>query len=255
MPPVCVVIGPGLDDRTGSAVAGQFQIGEAQMMGATVDPLDDRITGPLELVLQPALDEAAHHGIARLSIVDREPGYIRLMSGGGHRPVHRLDDVAAHTEVTQGLFQPRLQGPARRSDTLDEAEAFELRGASEQRAAQFRVLASAARTKIGDAAALVGDVAQRSIQAGPALGLDLPLQGVPDGLFVARPKLERDAFLRPAAKTAADIVAADHQILAIIGAATDEHMDVWVVGVPVIHRHPIDPRAEVPLGRRSSPPA
>ena len=50
-----------------------------------------------------------------------------------------------------------------------------------------------------------------------------------------------------AAKTLANVVAADDQILPVVDAAADEHMDVGIVSVPVIDRHPIEPNAEVAL--------
>ena len=110
----------------------------------------------------------------------------------------------------------------------------------------------AAGPQIGDAAAVVGDVAQRAIEAGPALGLDLLLQGGADFLLAARPQLQGDALGGAAAKPPADVVAADDQVLAVIGAAADQDMDVRIVGVPVIDRHPVELGAEIASRRRSS---
>ena len=64
---------------------------------------------------------------------------------------------------------PRLQRPAGRADRIGEAEAFELRRPPEQQAAQLRVLGVRPGPQVGDAAAFVGDVAQRPVEARPAI--------------------------------------------------------------------------------------
>ena len=45
----------------------------------------------------------------------------------------------------------------------------------------------------------------------------------------------------------ADVVAADDQVLAVVGAAADEHMDMGVVGVPMIDCDPVEPGPEIAL--------
>jgi len=49
-----IVVRACLDNRTGPGVAGQFQVGEAEMMGAPINAFDDCISRTLELVLQPS---------------------------------------------------------------------------------------------------------------------------------------------------------------------------------------------------------
>ena len=136
-----------------------------------------------------------------------------------------------------------------------QTEPFELGGATDHQTAKLGVFAGAAGAKIGDPAALVGDVAERSIEAGPAFGLDLLLQTGADLLLAARPQFQRDPLRCAAAKTVADVVAADDQVLPVVGAAADEHMDVGIVGVPVIDRHPIELGAEVALRVRHQFPS
>ena len=116
------------------------------------------------------------------------------------------------------------------------------------KSAQLRVFGVGAGPQIGHATALVGDVAQRPVEAGPALGLHLPLQGGADLLLAARAELQGDAFRGAVAKTSADVVAADDQVLAVIGPAADQNMDMRVVGVPMIDRDPIERcRDRVPM--------
>ena len=161
--------------------------------------------------------------------------------------MHRLDDVAADAEVAQGRLEAGLQGPLRRTDLLGQTEAFELGGATDHQPAQLGIFAGAAGTQVGDPAALVGDVAERSVETGPAFRPDLVLQSRADFLLAARSQFQRDPFRRAGAKALADVVAADDQVLAVVGAAADEHMDMGIVGVPMIDRDPVEPGAEVAL--------
>ena len=55
----------------------------------------------------------------------------------------------------------------------------------------------------------------------------------------------RYELLGPGAQPAADIVAGDHEILAGLIDASDEQMDVRIVGVPVVDGDPIEPGAKI----------
>ena len=121
---------------------------------------------------------------------------------------------------------------------------------AEHQAAQLGVLALIAGAQIGDPTALVGDVLQPAVEAGPALGLDFLLQGRADLLLTTWPQLQGHALSGTIAEAPANIGAADDQILPVIGLAADQHMDMRVVGVPVIDRDPIQLGVEVALGVR-----
>ncbi len=95
---------------------------------------------------------------------------------------------------------------------------------------------------------VVGDVTQLPIKAGPALSPDLALQRRPDLAFAARSKFQGDPLLGPAAQTLPHIIAGDDQIAAVVGAAADQHMDVRIVGVPVVDGDPVERCAEIALG-------
>ena len=69
------------------------------MVGAAVNAFDDDIGGSLELIMQPARDQATKHWLAGLIPVQSEACHVRLVTRGRHRPVHRLDDVTADAEV------------------------------------------------------------------------------------------------------------------------------------------------------------
>ena len=198
--------------------------------------------------MQAALHQSAQYCLVRFVAVKREAGDVGLASCPAYRPVHRLDNVAPDGEITQGRLEAGLQGPLRRADLFGQPEALELGGTAEHQPAKLGIFAGAAGAKIGDPAALVGDVAERSVETGPALGVGLVFQPGADFLLAAWSQLQRDPFRRPAAKAPADVLATDDQVLAVVGAAADEHVDMGIVGVPMIDRYPVELGAEVMLG-------
>ena len=110
----------------------------------------------------------------------------------------------------------------------------------------FGILAAAAWPKIGDAA-VVGQAAQRAVETGPALGVDVALQRGADVPFGAGTKLQGDARRGAVAQTVADVVAADDEVFAVVSPSAHQNVDVRVVGVPVIDRHPVEPGPEISL--------
>src|SRR6185437_7822420 len=242
-----IVIRACLDDRARRGIAGEFQIPEPKVMGAAIDAGDDHVGGSLELVVEGTLDESAQHRVGRLLPVQREAADVWLGAGAAHRLMHGLDDVAAHAELAQRPVESRFQNPASCAHRVGEAEAFQLGGAAKQQAAELRVLGVWAGPEIDDATAFVRDVAQRAIEAGPTLRLDLPLQRALNLLFGARTQLEGDPLRGPVADAATDVVAADDQVRAVVGAAADQKMDMGIVRVPVIDGDPVEPRAEIAL--------
>lgn len=96
-----------------------------------------------------------------------------------------------------------------------------------------------------DHALLVGVTDKLPVELGPAFGLDLPLKRTADVEIGARAEFLRDEVLRPIAHPAFDIVAVNHKIAAVIGAAAHDDMDMRVVGVPMIDGNPLQFGAEV----------
>ena len=76
------------------------------MVGTPVDAVDDGVGRAFQLVMQAALDQPAENGLCELVAVKREAGDVRLAFLPPHRPVQRLDDVAADAEVAQGRSSP-----------------------------------------------------------------------------------------------------------------------------------------------------
>src|SRR3546814_3014227 len=83
------------------------------------------------------------------------------------------------------------------------------RRAADQQASFLRIVRTVFGAKIDDAAMMVGDAAQGSVQAGPALGLHVLAQRRLDLALAARAEFECDAILRSSPESLAHIVAAD----------------------------------------------
>ena len=141
-------------------------------------------------------------------------------------------------------FRVHCAGPT----WLGETQAFEFGGAADHQPAELGIFAGAARTQVGYASTFVRDFAERAIETGPALRPDLALEPGADFLFASWSQLKRHPFRRAGAKAVADVVAADDQILAVVGAAADQHVNVRVVGIPVIDGDPVEAGPEVALG-------
>jgi hypothetical protein len=96
--------------------------------------------------------------------------------------------------------------------------------------------------------ARIGVVVQRPIEIGPPLRPHLPFQGRADIPLGTWSKLKRGPLGRALAKAPTDVGAADHQVLTIISAPSDQDVDVWIVGVPVVYHNPIELGAEIAFG-------
>ena len=84
--------------------------------------------------------------------------------------------------------------------------------------------------KIGYPAALIEDGTKRLVEAGPTLGLDLFPKGVADLRLAPRPQFQRDPIRCAAPEASADVVAADDQVLPVVGAA---RTSTWMWGLSV----------------------
>ena len=80
---------------------------------------------------------------------------------------------------------------------------------------------------------------QRAVQAGPTFLIDLPPQALLDLQLGARPKPFGRQFRGPSAHPLRDVVAGNDQVLARIVFAAQHDVRMRVVGVPVVHRHPV----------------
>ena len=155
------------------------------MVRAPVNALDDDIGGPLDLVVQSTRDQPTEHRLGRLIPVQSETGHVRLVTRPRHRPVHRLDDIAADAEGAQRRLEARLHLPSCRTDLLRKPKAFELARSPDHQPLQFGGFSVAAGAEVNHTTALIGDVTQRAIEARPVLRLDLLLQGGSENALVS----------------------------------------------------------------------
>jgi hypothetical protein len=132
-------------------------------------------------------------------------------------------------------------------------------GSARARRSSFAALPSSSRRSFGSSA-LVGlglrsatppDASEMSrsprVETGPALGINLAFKTRVNLMFATWPELEGDAVSRPVREAAADVFAADDEVLTIIRATTKENIDVGIVRIPVIDRDPVEPGAEIGL--------
>ena len=135
---------------------------------------------------------------------------------------------------------------------LGETEALKLGGSPNHQLSKFGIAIRDARSEIGYTCSVIGSATERRVEAGPALGLDFFFQRGPDFLLAARPEFQRHALLSTRSEPTADVIAADDEIPAVIGATAYQDMDMGIVGVPMIDRDPVQFCTEVTLQCRPS---
>lgn len=104
---------------------------------------------------------------------------------------------------------------------------------------------SVRRQRNVDNAMLIGVANKLTIKLRPAVGFNLTLKRTAYVAVGTRPQFLRHKILRPVAQSALDIVAVDHEVLPIVGAAADDHMHMGVISIPVIHADPFELRTEI----------
>ena len=177
--------------------------------------------------------------------MNRERPCVRLATVAGQRPVHRADDVAAIAHGAQGRFGVRPERPLRRARLVGQTKTLQHLRPADHQSAEVAGRRNRAWAQVGHPRAIVDRRSQGAIQARPALRAHFPLQARSDRLLRARAQLQADQFLRPGAKAATDIFAADDEVGSVLIDAASEHMDVRLVGVPVIDRNPVYGRSEI----------
>jgi hypothetical protein len=175
---------------------------------------------------------------------------IRFAPSPDHSAMHHFDDVATRRKVSQCLVEARLQAPATGRDLFGKAEPFQLGRTTDHKPAKLGILHDICWAKIGNARAFVDGGAESSVKAGPSLSLNLFFERAVDFTLSARSEFQRGALLSPGSKSAADVVAADDEILPVISATSDQDMYVWIISVPMIDGDPVERGAKVAFGVR-----
>jgi hypothetical protein len=108
-----IIVSPRFANCPCIGITRQFEVREDEVMCQPVNAFDDRKAEPLSSSLKTALRQP--DAIGRLVSMECEGQNIDFPICAAHGTVHRLEDVAADREVTQGLFDIGLQRPASRS--------------------------------------------------------------------------------------------------------------------------------------------
>ena len=98
-----------------------------------------------------------------------------------------------------------------------------------------------------DDAMAVGIADKLPVELGPVLGIDLAFERPLDVEIRPQAKFLCNQILRAGAHTLLDVVAGDDEVLAVVGDAAHDDVDVRMLGVPVVNRDPIELGAEVLL--------
>ena len=187
---------------------------------------------------------AADYRRSGRALVNLEARRIALDALSLQSPVHGLDDVAALAQLAQGRLQLFAQLPAAGRRLGGEPHPLQLAKPGQPQ----RAIGNAAR--IGRRVPqievpLAGLSDQRPVEAGEAILIDLGREFAPLFEFGDRTKFEGHQLARPLANAMGDVVAIDHQILAELVPAVDDDVDVRMAGVEMVHRDPVELRAEV----------
>src|SRR5579885_3117865 len=140
-----------LDDRARGGVSGGVEIGEPDVMGAAIDAVDNGVGGPLQLVVEPARQQAADDRLVEAFAgqhVARRPAFEAALREAA---MNALDDVATLAELAQALLGRLRDDPLARADLLGEAETLQLAQAADLQCVEFVGLAVGARREIDDA--------------------------------------------------------------------------------------------------------
>src|SRR6267378_488003 len=190
------------------------------------------------------VDDAADDRRRGRAVVNPEARRIALKAFRPQYLVHGLDDIAALAHLAQGGLQFFAQLPAARRGLAGKPHSLQL---AKPRQPQ-RAVGDAARIgwRVPEVReTLTGLSDQRPVDAGEAVLINLGRELVPLLDFGDRTEFECHQLARPLANTMGNVVAVDDQILAQLISAVDDNMDVWVSGVEVVHRDPIELRSQV----------
>ena len=232
------------DDRARRAVAGRIEVGQFDMMGASVHAIHHGVGRPVQLVIETAFDQSPDNGQIEAFRSQDIVGGAAVDTALRQCLVHPLDNVAALTQFAQRLLDFGLDEPLCVADLAGESEGFELAQTTDLQGVELVGLLAWNRRKVDDPR--IAPVANKlTVELCPAFGVDLPLEGAANIEIGAWPQFLSDEIARSVAHPFLDVVARDDEVLAVVTNATDDQMDMRMLGVPVIDRHPVEPGAEI----------
>ena len=217
------------------------------MMRAAVCAVDHRIGRAGQLVVQPLVDQPAGDRLVGRAAEDRVAVERPVLPAVLERRADRADDVAARAQLAELRLRALGDGPLAGLALGSEAHRFQMLQPADHQPAEARIVRAGPLGAQVDHAQLVGRTLDLGIEPGPAFCRHLAVERALHLMFGFRPQLGESQVLRARPEIVADVVAGDDEIGTLVGLPAHKQMDVRIVGVPMIDRDPIEPRAQVRL--------
>ncbi|CDX39672.1 conserved hypothetical protein [Mesorhizobium plurifarium] len=233
-----------LDNRSDRAVGGCIKAGEPDVVGAPIHAIDNGIGSAIQLIVEPAIDEPADDGRIEIFGSQNITARATLDVLRGQRAMHALDDVTALAELAQSGFGLVVDDPLAWTDLTGETKNLKLAQATDLQRVIFIGLGMRPRSQIDDTGT-AAVAKQLAIELCPTFGLDLAFERSPDVKISARSQLLRDQVASAVADSFLDVVARDDQVLAVLAHAANDEVNMGMLRVPVVDRHPVEPCAKV----------
>jgi hypothetical protein len=102
-------------------------------------------------------------------------------------------------------------------------------------------------TQIDDAIMLCRLSRKHTIEPGPAVRSDFGIEATLNVEVASRSELKGDQVAGACAQPLADVVTRNDEVVAVVRNASDDDVEMRVLGVPVIDRDPVELGPEIPL--------
>ena len=209
-------------------------------MGTTISPVDHRVGGAVELIVEATGDEAANDRRRPISVIEHVIADAPFDALLGQSAVDALDDIVLFAERPQGRFGILRQAPLCGAERLRQAEPLQFPHAPDHcRVSRSPVRSIGLWAQVDDAFMPRRLAGKRAIELGPALRLDLSVQTTADFDIAPLPEFQGHKVTRAGAQALADVVPRYHQVMAIVAPAAHDDVDVWDFQCSSGRRRPI----------------
>ncbi|OIQ93573.1 hypothetical protein GALL_244210 [mine drainage metagenome] len=116
---------PQFNDRAQRAIADGVEIGQLDVVGASIDTIDHGIGGALQFVVEAAINQPADHRVVQTLAGQYIVCRPALDAVFGQAAMDAFDDVAALTQLSQGDFGSLIHHPLSRPKLMGEAQSFQ----------------------------------------------------------------------------------------------------------------------------------
>ncbi len=218
----------------------QFRLGrQRDVVGFAVDAVEHQVALVVQLIGEALGGDAADDRAGVLARLEHR----QLALRAAHCPLHRADDVATLAHRAQRLFRLGMDRPHAGLRLTRQSHALQALQAAHQQ--QALALQPGFVEALDMHQAVHGLALQAAIQPGPPRLIDFALHGALDLQLGARPQPFGGDFGGALAHAARDVVLRDDEVFAGVVLAAQDDVRMRIVGVPVIDRHPLQPRAQV----------